>query len=77
MDIIGYYFHKYGGLFDLDILPKLKKLKQGDLIVARPQTNKNKKYEMEVLWYQETYIIRLFKCQKQIKLKKNVTTMEM
>ena len=51
VDIIRFIIlHKYGGLYaDLDILPKLKKLKQGDFIVARPQTNKNKKYEMEVL----------------------------
>jgi mannosyltransferase OCH1-like enzyme len=53
VDIIRFIIlHKYGGLYsDLDVIPgpKLKKLKQGDFIVARPQTNKSKKYEMEVL----------------------------
>jgi len=51
VDIIRFLIlHKYGGLYaDLDTIPKIKTLKASTFIVANPQTNKNKGYEMEVI----------------------------
>lgn len=51
VDIIRFLIlHKYGGLYaDLDTLPKCKCLKSSSFIVANPQTNKNKNYEMEII----------------------------
>jgi len=51
VDIIRFLIlHKYGGLYaDLDTKPKCKCLKSSTFIVANPQTNKNKAYEMEII----------------------------
>ena len=51
VDIIRFIIlHKYGGLYaDLDTKPKCKCLKSSTFIIANPQTNKNKAYEMEVI----------------------------
>lgn len=51
VDIIRFIIlHKFGGLYaDLDTLPRCDELKNSTFIVSDPQTNKNKKYEMEVI----------------------------
>ena len=51
VDIIRFLIlHKHGGLYaDLDTKPLIKTLKASTFIVANPQTNKNKGYEMEVI----------------------------
>lgn len=51
VDIIRFLIlHKYGGLYaDLDIFPKLKKLKIGDLIIHYKKGKKREHFEMEVI----------------------------
>ena len=51
VDIIRFIIlHKYGGLYvDLDIMPKIKRLKNDELIFAYKKGNKGKHFEMEVL----------------------------
>ena len=51
VDIIRFLIlHKYGGLYaDLDIFPKLKKLKDKDLIISYKKGQKREHFEMEVV----------------------------
>ena len=74
VDIIRFIIlHKYGGLYvDLDIMPKIKRIKNDDLIFAYKKGNKREHFEMEVLQSNKGNPILLDYLQyvkKQIKLK--------
>lgn len=51
VDIIRFLIlHKHGGLYvDLDIIPKIKKLVNSDLVIAYKVADKRQHYEMEVV----------------------------